>query len=251
MSNDDDECDSTVASQADVDSFLQAQSAKNTGNVLSNSDDESETTDQQSSVRRRSSKNYLSQSCFASISTKATNADDLTELKWLNNFQLKDYLSQTAWKEKVSDGNALHHDRMNQLIQQLKTVRFDASPMDLNTESIAIGLFLGFYSKRDDPETPWALTTKQCYEYFQANMKSIVDQRHWKHLVRQTLITLPCFVQKKDETVKTRLLWTIDSYYRPLLTRAYTSNLAAMEKKFVVECQRSPSMNVLLRFLER
>ncbi|CAF2577486.1 unnamed protein product [Rotaria sp. Silwood2] len=115
MANEEDECDSssllTVASQSDVTAFLHAQAAKITGLNSSISDDDDDDDDESSifhsSLSRYtqiSSKNlnnhkktYLSHSCFASISNsssssqKQTISDDLTELKWLNTFKLKEY----------------------------------------------------------------------------------------------------------------------------------------------------------------
>lgn len=235
MSNDDDECDSNVASQSDVTSFLQAQSAKNTG-LTSNIDvnDDMNDTDSLSNAIRTTRNSFLSQSCFASISPKSTSSDDLTELKWLNTFKLKDYLNQTARIEKMSDSLSAGFERMDKLIRDLTMFEFK-QPSEITNHSTGLWLISAFYSKRTDPETPWSLTMKQCYEYFQSNIKFMVEQRNWKYLLRQTLISLPCFVQKKDNLVKSRLSWSIDDYYRPLLTRAYESNIALTSKKYINE----------------
>ncbi|CAF3287195.1 unnamed protein product, partial [Rotaria sp. Silwood2] len=123
MSNEDDECDSSslfnVASQTDVNSFLHSQAAKITGITTSISDDENSSMDgslltrfsqvssekkyiitTNTNIRSTPIKPYLSRSCFASLTSsspiknsiqKVYASDDLTELKWLNTFKLKEF----------------------------------------------------------------------------------------------------------------------------------------------------------------
>ncbi len=55
-------------------------------------------------------------------------------------------------------------------------------------------------------------------------MKSITNKRGWKNLLKQTINLIPCFVKTKHDSPKSRSIWTIDPYYRPLLTKAYLSN---------------------------
>ena len=100
-----------------------------------------------------------------------------------------------------------------------------------NTTSFGILIFLALYSKRDEKQIPWSLTIKQLYEYAQLNIKQITNKRGWKNLLKQTLITIPCFVKTKHDLLKSRSLWTIDPYYRPLLTKAYLTILSLQSNK--------------------
>lgn len=273
MSNEEDECDSSslfnVASQSDVNSFLHAQAAKITGITASISDDESSSMDgsllarfsqvptekkyvvrTNTTIRSTPMKPYLSRSCFASLTSsspvKATSqkvyaSDDLTELKWLNTFKLKEFkddLGSNDNKEKQNEKNLSKNDqqqedqnnntnnndedRLAKLISELKS--YDNEGKKLTTSSFGIILFLAFYSKRDEKHLSWSLTIKQLYEYVQLNAKHITNKRGWKNLLRQALLTIPCFVKTKRDLLKSRSLWTIDPYYRPLLTKAYLTN---------------------------
>ena len=265
MSNDDDECDSSslfaVASQSDVNSFLRAQAAKITGVTRSISDDDDSSMDGSLVARftqlpaekkpshtlphRRSTpmKPYLSRSCFASLASsspikslppKAYASDDLTELKWLNTFklkELKDDLNAVHCKEKDSEEksscqqqepNPNDEDRLAKLISELKS--YDCESTKITTQSFGVLIFLALYSQRDEKHLSWSLTIKQFYEHAQLNAKQITNKRGWKNLLRQALITIPCFVKTKRDLLKSRSLWTIDPYYRPLLTKAYLSS---------------------------
>lgn len=270
MSNEDDECDSSslfnVASQSDVNSFLHAQAAKITGITTSISDDESSSMDGSllarfsqipsdkkvvitPNTRSPPVKPYLSRSCFASLtssspiknppSQKVYASDDLTELKWLNTFKLKEFkddLNSNENKDKDNNNdknsskqqqqqqeqNNNDEDRLAKLISELKS--YDNESQKINTTSFGILIFLGFYSKRDEKHLSWSLTIKQLYEFVQSNAKHITNKRGWKNLLRQALITIPCFVKTKRDLLKSRSLWTIDPYYRPLLTKAYLTN---------------------------
>lgn len=271
MSNEDDECDSsslfTAASHSDVNSFLHAQAAKITGITSSISDDEESSMDgsllarftqmpsekkifmKNSSIRSTPIKPYLSRSCFASLtssspiknsSQKLYASDDLTELKWLNTFklkELKDDLNSNEIKNKdinektqstqpeqqqqneQNNNNNNDEDRLAKLISELKL--YDNENTKITTTSLGILIFLALYSKRDEKHLSWSLTIKQLYEYAQLNAKQITNKRGWKNLLRQALITIPCFVKTKRDLLKSRSLWTIDPYYRPLLTKAY------------------------------
>ena len=257
MSNEEDECDSsslfTVASQSDVNSFLHSQAAKITGVVTSNiSDDEDSSMDGSLLARftqiptekkfvLTNSKPYLSRSCFASInssspskisSQKLSTSDDLTELKWLNTFKLKEFNStdnkdkdssdkiiSTQDKQETNLNSNNDEDRLAKLISELKL--YDNESTKITTTSLGILIFLALYSKRDEKYLSWSLTIKQLYEYAQLNAKQITNKRGWKNLLRQALITIPCFVKTKRDLLKSRSLWTIDPYYRPLLTKAY------------------------------
>lgn len=271
MSNEEDECDSaslfTVASQSDVNSFLRTQAAKITGVTTSISDDEESSMDgsllarftqiptekkfiiRNSSIRTTPIKPYLSRSCFGSLtssspiktsSQKLYASDDLTELKWLNTFKLKEFkddlnsndhkdkdinekdqLIQQQSQEEQSNNNNNNNDedRLAKLISELKL--YDHENTKINTTSLGILIFLALYSKRDEKHLSWSLTIKQLYEYAQLNAKQITNKRGWKNLLRQALITIPCFVKTKRDLLKSRSLWTIDPYYRPLLTKAY------------------------------
>ena len=228
MSNDDDECDSNVASQSDVASFLQAQAAKNTG-LTSNIDEDQAATSLLSNALRPTRNSYLSQSCFASIAPQLTSSDDLCSLKWLVNFDLTQTISSKSSTEKIRQSTPSDQERFDQFAEQLESA--------INTPStdkpMIVWVCEAICYQRDDPETPWSLTLKQFHDYFQANLPLVVKKRHWKHLLKQTLLMHPCFVQKKDETVKSRLLWTVDAHYRPLLTRAYANRAALTSKKYV------------------
>lgn len=258
MSTEEDECDSssplTVASQADITSYLRTRADQITGLDISMSDiddiedddDDDETSMDGSlltrfaqvpspkTIHRRkarsvaSTSSYLSQSCFASISpNKASASDDLTELKWLNSFKFKDHLINQPSKEKPLDAAVRHEYRVSEFINDLKTHHTEIQPA-----SYAVWIFLACYSMRDDKRTPWSLTMKQLYEYIQSNIKSAPYQRGWKNLLRKALLTVPCFIQKKDETAKARSLWTIDPYYRPSLIRAYNCNASLATQKY-------------------
>ncbi|CAF4775883.1 unnamed protein product, partial [Rotaria sp. Silwood1] len=128
MGNEGDECDSlnllTVASQTDVIAFLQTQAAKITGlNSNTSDDDDDDISICHSSLSRStqiSSKNLnnhkkssLSHSCFASISNsssqKQTISDDLTELKWLNTFKLKEYKDNKTNHNNNNNNNLYNH----------------------------------------------------------------------------------------------------------------------------------------------
>jgi hypothetical protein len=192
-------------------------------------------------------KPYLSRSCFASLTSSSpikTNtqklyaSDDLTELKWLNTFKLKelkdDFTSNDIKEKDLNDKNHSNQeqeqnnnnnnnnndeDRLAKLISELKS--YDNESTKINTTSFGILIFLALYSKRDEKHLSWSLTIKQLYEYAQLNAKQITNKRGWKNLLRQSLITIPCFVRTKRDLLKSRSLWTIDPYYRPLLTKAY------------------------------
>jgi hypothetical protein len=266
MSNEEDECDSsslfTVASHSDVNSFLHAQAAKITGLTSCISDDEDSSMDgsllarftqlpsEKKFLMNNSNarvKPYLSRSCFASLtssspiktssssSQKLYASDDLTELKWLNTFKLKDFKDDLKPNEiKEKDFNENDHskqqqqqeqnnnndeDRLAKLISELKS--YDNESTKMNITSFGILLFLALYSKRDEKHLSWSLTIKQLYEYAQLNAKQITNKRGWKNSLRQALNTIPCFVKTKRDLLKSRSLWTIDPYYRPLLTKAY------------------------------
>lgn len=267
MSNEDDECDSsslfTVTTHSDVNSFLRAQAAKITAVASSISDDDDSSMDgslvarftqipsekkfilNSSNVRN---KPYLSRSCFASIassspvkpssssSQKILPSDDLTELKWLHTFKLKELKDdfnnhETKEKEKTGENNSStqqqeqnqnnnnDEDRLAKLISELKS--YDYESTKIITTSFGVLLFLALYSKRDEKQLAWSLTIKQLYEYTQLNAKQITNKRGWKNALRQALITIPCFVRTKRDLLKSRSLWTIDPYYRPLLSKAY------------------------------
>jgi hypothetical protein len=267
MSNEEDECDSsslfTVASHSDVNSFLYAQAAKITGVTLSISDDEDSSMDgsllarftQLPSEKKFSINNsnarvkpYLSRSCFASLtssspvktslssSQKLYPSDDLTELKWLNTFKIKEFKDDfnpneikekdlnendhSTQQQQQEQNNNNDEDRLAKLISELKSYDDDQSTK-MNTTSFGILLFLALYSKRDEKNLSWSLTIKQLYEYAQLNAKQITNKRGWKNSLRQALMTIPCFVKTKRDLLKSRSLWTIDPYYRPLLTKAY------------------------------
>ncbi|CAF4113692.1 unnamed protein product [Rotaria sp. Silwood2] len=275
MSNEDDECDSSslfnVASQTDVNSFLHSQAAKITGITTSISDDENSSMDgslltrfsqvssekkyiitTNTNIRSTPIKPYLSRSCFASLTSsspiknsiqKVYASDDLTELKWLNTFKLKEFkddfnsnnnkdkdnqydktqvISEQQQQEQNNNNNNNDEDRLAKLISELKS--YDNESTKITTTSFGIIIFLGFYSKRDEKHLSWSLTIKQLYEYVQNNAKHITNKRGWKNLLRQSLITIPCFVKTKRDLLKSRSLWTIDPYYRPLLTKAYLTN---------------------------
>ena len=262
MSTEEDECDSSsplaVASQADITSYLRTRADQITGLDISMSDiddieddddDDDETSMDGSLVTRfaqvpspktihrrkarsvASTSSCLSQSCFASISpNKGSASDDLTELKWLNTFKFKDHLINQPSKEKPLDSAARYEYRVSQFISDLKTHQSEQT--GIQPASYAVWIFLACYSMRDDKRTPWSLTMKQLYEYIQSNIKSAAYQRGWKNLLRQALLTVPCFIQKKDETAKARSLWTIDPYYRPSLIRAYNSNASLATQKY-------------------
>ena len=268
MSNEDDECDSSslfaVASQSDVSSFLHSQAAKITRVTSSISDDEDSSMDgsllarftqlpqekklivSNPNVRSAPHKPYLSRSCFASIASsspvkpanaqKVAIADDLTELKWLNTFKLKEFKDDFNSNEtKDKDSNETlqsssrqsqpqesinnDEDRLAKLISELKS--YDHESTKITTTSLGILIFLALYSKRDEKQLTWSLTIKQLYEFAQLNAKQITNKRGWKNLLRQALLTIPCFVKTKRDLLKSRSLWTIDPYYRPLLTKAY------------------------------
>jgi hypothetical protein len=242
MSNEEDECDSSslfpVASQSDVSSFLHAQAAKITGLNSSISDDDDSSIDDNLLTRftqfpSKKKSSYLSRSCFASISSqKQTIADDLTELKWLTTFKLKEFQDNKIHheiKEKSTEIIHSNEDQISKLSNELKT--YDQK--NLNSDSISFGIliFLALYSTREEKQIPWSMTIKQIYEYIQINMKSITHKRGWKNLLKQTLNIIPCFVKTKHDTPKSRSIWTIDPYYRPLLTKAYLSNLSLQLNK--------------------
>ena len=249
MANEEDECDSsrllTVASPSDVTSFLYAQAAKITSANTSMSDDDDDgdphfmshpllaRSTQVSPPTKIPSHPSLSRSCFAAISSsssssssqKANSSDDLTELKWLTTFKFKDHLIDNPLQEKTcesSEPSPAHEDRIGKLIHQLKT----DDPEQLGTDQSSFGpaIFLALYSKRDDRQNPWSLSIKQIYDFIQTRMKTLTQRCAWKHSIRQTLLVTPCFVKTKGDVLKSRSIWTIDTYYRPSLIRAYTSN---------------------------
>jgi hypothetical protein len=226
MAHEEDECDSSslfaVASQSDVTTFLHKQAAKITGLNSSISDDDDESSIDDNFTRNDSSiikkKSYLSRSCFASISSQKQNlSDDLTELNWLNTFKFKEFQNKKNNNE----------DQISKLSNELKS--YDSQ--NINSISFGVIIFLALYSKRDDKQTPWSLTIKQLYEYIQINIKKITNKRGWKNLLKQTLITIPCFIKTKHDTPKSSSIWTIDSYYRPLLTKAYLTSLSLETNK--------------------
>jgi hypothetical protein len=260
MSNEEDECDSsslfTVASQSDVNTFLHSQAAKLTRVTSSISDDEDSSMDgsllarftqlpsEKKFIITNSTtriKPYLSRSCFASLTSSSpikTNpqkiyaSDDLTELKWLNTFKLKEFkddINSNEIKDKDLNEKNLSsqtqetinndEDRLAKLISELRTYVNESTK--IHTTSFGILIFLALYSQRDEKHLSWSLTIKQLYEYAQLNAKQITNKRGWKNLLRQALITIPCFVKTKRDLLKSRSLWTIDPYYRPLLTKAY------------------------------
>jgi hypothetical protein len=264
MSNEEDECDSsslfTVASHSDVNSFLHSQAAKIIGVTSSISDDDDSSMDgsllarftqipsekkfiiTNSSIRSTPIKPYLSRSCFASLtssspikncSQKLYASDDLTELKWLNTYKLKEFKENKTTnreiKEEVSQLLNSTEDHISKLSNELKFYNNN----HLNTDSISNGvlIFLALYSKRDDQQTPWSSTIKQIYEYIQVNIKQIITKRGWKNLLKQTLNTIPCFIKTKHDLLKSRSIWTIDPYYRPLLTKAYLTSLSLQSNK--------------------
>lgn len=260
MATEEDECDSsnlfTSASQSDVNAFLHAQAEKITGldsnsNISDDDDDDDDDTESLvlnshfTSISQSSSKAFnkhkksrgsnLSHSCFASISLSSTQkksiSDDLTELKWLNTFKLKEFQdsqNKHLYENTVRQINT-NDDPISKLINELKTYNHE----NLNRHSTSYGVFIFFalYSKCHDQETPWLLTTKQIYEYIQTHMKQITNKRGWKDLLKQSLIDIPCFVPMKRTTLKSRSAWTIDPYYRPLLTRAYLTGLTSQSNK--------------------
>ena len=208
MSHEEDECDSSsrfaVASQSDVHTYLQAQTKQN--RCLSASDDETNSLDGNLTSTKTS---FLSQSCFASISTqKQSLGDDLTELKWLHTFKFKDFLNQ--------DPQSSIDDRISKLIHDLKAYS------EKNCQpSFGVLIFLCFHSKNKEKDFSWELNLKDIYDYMDHEFKSITNQHGWKNSIKQTLLTTPCFIKTKHETQKFRSQWTIDSYYRPLLIKAY------------------------------
>ena len=96
----------------------------------------------------------------------------------------------------------------------------------LSPLNIAIAFFLAFYSKRYDKHSSWLLTMKQLYEYIKTNMKSILIKRGWRNSIKQTLVTIPCFIKTKHDLIKSYSVWTIDPYYRPLLIKAYLTRMS-------------------------
>ena len=264
MFNEDDECDSSslfnVANQMDVNSFLRSQAAKITGITTNISDDENNSMDERSmsylsrissekkyiitntNTRSTPIKPHLSRSCFASLTSsspvknhpqKIYALDDLTELKWLNTFKLKEFkddLNSKVIKEKDHNNETNYsnqqqekidndEDRLAKLISELKS--YDHESTKINTNSFGILIFLALYSKRNEKHLSWSLTIKELYEYIQINAKTITSKRGWKNLLRQALVTIPCFVKTKRDLLKSRSVWTIDPYYRPLVTKAY------------------------------
>jgi hypothetical protein len=255
MSNEEDECDSsspfTVASQSDVTSFLQAQAAKITGLNSSVSDDDNDddnsmdgslsTSFAQVSSKKinKHSKSYLSQSCFAAISSSSSGKqnllDDLTELKWLTTYKLKEFkdkidpndLKQRSLQQTEQLNN--DKDRISQLSNELKS--YDNENININSISFGLLIFLALYSKCDDKQLPWSLTIKQLYDYIRLNIRKIVNRRGWKNLLKQALNTIPCFIKTKCDILKSRPVWTIDPYYRPLLTKAYLTSPSFQSNK--------------------
>ncbi|CAF0723257.1 unnamed protein product [Adineta ricciae] len=236
MSNEEDECDSSslfpMASQSDVASFLRSQTVKLTGLSATATDDDDDDDDENSIndhlfaslTQHRSTvpKTCLSHSCFASISSQAANTiDDLTELKWLSTFKFKEN------KQQTSGLNNSTHDSISKLSNDLKT--------RVHNDSASYGAltFLAMHSQRNDQQSPWSLSIKQIYEYIQRNHPKVLNKRGWKNALKQTLNTIPCFIKTKHETAKSNSMWTIDPYYRPLLTKAYLSNVALQDNKSV------------------
>ena len=238
MSNEEDECDSsslfTMASQLDVASFLRSQTVKFTGlSAAATDDDDDDGDDEENSInnhlfasltQHRSTvpKTCLSHSCFASISSQVVNPiDDLTELKWLNTFKFKED------KQQTSALNNSTHDSISKLSNDLKT--------RVHNDSVSYGalIFLAMHSQRNNQQSPWSLSIKQIYEYIQRNHPKILNKRGWKNALKQTLSTIPCFIKTKHESTKASSMWTVDPYYRPLLTKAYLSSIALQDKKSV------------------
>ncbi|CAF1018440.1 unnamed protein product [Adineta steineri] len=245
MRNEEDECDSscvyTVASQSDVTSFLYAQEAKITGlsSTLSDNDDYDDESSIDGSFSTRFTENhlklkksYLSHSCFASISTstlnKTNSVDDLTELKWLNSFKLKEFKDNKTNNQEIKETTTTTYQVISNTEDPISKLSNELKIYPNNKDSISYGvlIFLALYSKRNDKQTPWSLTLKQIYEYIQIHNKHTVDKRGWKNLLKQTLNIIPCFIKTKLDSNKSRSIWTIDSYYRPLLTKAYLTNLS-------------------------
>ncbi|CAF3677008.1 unnamed protein product [Rotaria socialis] len=250
MFNEEDECDSsnilTVASQSDVIAFLQAQEAKIIGLHTNVSDYDDDDEDDELSIVHSSIpnfkqissnnhsqgvKSYLSHSCFASISNssaqKQTTSDDLTELNWLNTFKFK----ETKTKEKSTQEIDSNEDQISKLCNELKM--YNEENLYLNSLSFGVLIFLALYSKRYDKQTPWLLTIKQLYDYIQKNKQQISHRRGWRDLLKETLIKIPCFVKTKRDILKSRSVWTIDPYYRPLLTRAYLTRSSLQSNKTI------------------
>lgn len=236
MANEEDECDSAgrfpVASQSEINSFLHAQAAKITGlnSSLSDDDDDASSIDDGlltkfTRIQQKSSKknSFLSRSCFASISSQKQNiADDLTELNWLNTFTFKESIIPKVThptQDKPVQSIDSKDDQISKLSNELKSY-------DLKTTLTSFGvlIFLALYSHRDDKQTQWALTIKQMHEYIQTHHKPITTKRGWKNLLKQTINIIPCFVKSKHDIPKSRSIWSVDPYYRPLLTKAYLSN---------------------------
>ncbi|CAF2076801.1 unnamed protein product [Rotaria magnacalcarata] len=250
MFNEEDECDSsnilTVASQSDVIAFLQAQEVKIIGLHANVSDDDDDDEDDELSIvhssipnfkqissnnHNQGVKSYLSHSCFASISNssvhKGTTSDDLTELNWLNTFKFKD----TKTKEKSTQEIDSNEDQISKLCNELKM--YNEENLNLNSLSFGVLIFLALYSKRYDKQTPWLLTIKQLYDYLQKNKQQISHRRGWRDLLKEALIKIPCFVKTKRDILKSRSVWTIDPYYRPLLTRAYLTRSSLQSNKMI------------------
>ena len=257
MTSEEDERDSsslfTAASQSDINSFLHAQAAKIIGlnSCISDDidgDDNNNSMNDASFPRithissssgfnshKKLIEPHLSRSCFASISNsssqKQTISDDLTELKWLSTFKLKTFQDEKTNNnnndanikeqsyQQIINSNKNDKDQISKLSHELKI--FDNEKQNINSISFGVIIFLAFYSKRYDKLTPWSLTMKQLYEYIQLNMKSKTNKRGWKSMLKQTLLTIPCFIKTKINMINSCCLWTVDPYYRPLLTRAY------------------------------
>jgi len=135
---------------------------------------------------------------------------------------------KTFWRFKEFQDKKNHNeDQISKLSNELKSYNNE----NINSISFGVLIFLALYSKRDDKQLPWSLTIKQLYEYIQINIKKITNKRGWKNLLKQTLITIPCFIKTKHETPKSSSIWTIDPYYRPLLTKAYLTSLSLQTNK--------------------
>ncbi|CAF0874232.1 unnamed protein product [Didymodactylos carnosus] len=182
---------------------------------------------------------YLSQSCFASITStpiKLKSDHDLTELSWLNNFKV-DQQIETAIKDEVHSGTGdQQQDEENKttkllakLISELKQV--DPRQMELASTTtnqdkplLSYGVII-FLSLKAQTKS-WCLSIKDLYEDIQEKYPYYkTAKRGWKNAIRDTLVQIPCFKKVKREAIPHhhRSVWTIDPYYRPLLSKAFGS----------------------------
>ncbi|CAF1071875.1 unnamed protein product [Didymodactylos carnosus] len=181
---------------------------------------------------------YLSRSCFASITStpvKLKPDHDLTELSWLNTFKVGSQI-ETAIKDEIQSNNSdQQQDEENKttkllakLISELKQI--DPRQIELTTTTtedkplVSYGVLI-FLSLKAQTKS-WCLSIKDLYEDIQEKYPYFkTAKRGWKNTIRDTLIQIPCFKKIKREAVPYhhRSVWTIDPYYRPLLTKAYAS----------------------------